>query len=142
MKKIWFPVLSVFLLLPLLYSYSFSETDKERSQSPNLTVDEALTLLKELDPNVKVIAVKTSPVEGLWEVDIESGGRKVIVYVDFSKKHLVSGAIIDLKEKKNLTQERLSEINKVDVSQIPLDDAIVMGDKDAKYRVIVFDDPE
>jgi thiol:disulfide interchange protein DsbC len=142
MKKIWFPVLSVFLLLPLLYSYSFSETDKERSQSPNLTVDEALPLLKELDPNVKVIAVKTSPVEGLWEVDIESGGRKVIVYVDFSKKHLVSGAIIDLKEKKNLTQERLSEINKVDVSQIPLDDAIVMGDKDAKYRVIVFDDPE
>jgi thiol:disulfide interchange protein DsbC len=142
MKKIWFIVLSVFLLLPLLYSYGFSETDKERSQSPNLTVDEALTLLKELDPNVKVVTVKTSPVEGLWEVDIESGGRKVIVYVDFSKKYLISGAIIDLKEKKNLTQERLSEINKVDVSQIPLDDAVVMGDKTAKHRVIVFDDPE
>lgn len=142
MKKIWFIVLSVFLLLPLLYSYGFSETDKERSQSPNLTVDEALTLLKGLDPNVKVITVKTSPVESLWEVDIESGGRKVIVYVDFSKKYLISGAIIDLKEKKNLTQERLSEINKVDVSQIPLDDAVVMGDKTAKHRVIVFDDPE
>jgi hypothetical protein len=28
------------------------------------------------------------------------------------------------------------------VSQIPLDDAVVIGDRQAKYRVIVFDDPE
>ena len=142
MKKMLFPMLIIFLLVPLLYSYGFGETEKDRIESPNLSVEEASTLLKDLDPNVKVTAVKTSPIEGLWEVDIESGGRKVIVYVDFSKKHLVSGAIIDLKEKKNLTQERLSEINKVEVSQIPLDDALVMGDKNAKHRVIVFDDPD
>ena len=132
----------IFLLLPLLHSYSFSETEKDLSESLSFSVDEASALLKGLDPNIKVIAVKKSPVEGLWEVDVESGGRKLPVYVDFSKKHLISGSIIDIKEKKNLTQERLSEINKVDVSQIPLDDAVVMGDKNAKHRVIVFDDPE
>jgi thiol:disulfide interchange protein DsbC len=142
MKKILFPMFIIFLLLPFLYTYSFSETEKDRTESPNLTVDEALSLLKDLDPNIKVIAVKSSPIEGLWEVDIETGGRKVPVYVDFSKKHLISGSIFDIKEKKNLTQERLSEINKVDVSQIPLDDAVVMGDKNAKHRVIVFDDPD
>lgn len=142
MKKILFSVLSVFLLLLLVHSYSFSETEKDLSESLSLSVDEASALLKGLDPNIKVIAVKKSSVEGLWEVDVESGGRKLPVYVDFSKKHLISGSIIDIKEKKNLTQERLSEINKVDVSQIPLDDAVVMGDKNAKHRVIVFDDPE
>jgi len=142
MKKMLFPMLIIFLLVPLLYSYSFSETDKERSESLNLTVDEASALLRELDPNIKILEVRKSPVGGLWEVALESGNRKSIVYVDFTKKYLLSGALLSIKEKKNLTQERLSEINKVDVSQIPLGDAIVMGDKDAKYRVIVFDDPD
>jgi thiol:disulfide interchange protein DsbC len=34
------------------------------------------------------------------------------------------------------------ELNKVDVSKIPLEDAIVVGKPDAKHKVIVFDDPE
>jgi len=142
MKKILFSVLSIFLLLLLLHSYSFSETEKDRSESLDLSVDEASTLLKELDPNIKILGVSKSPVEGLWEVAVEAGNRKSIVYIDSSKKYLLSGALISIKGKKNLTQERLTELSKVDVSQIPLDDAIVMGDKDAKYRVIVFDDPE
>ncbi|HYA12095.1 MAG TPA: disulfide isomerase DsbC N-terminal domain-containing protein [Thermodesulfovibrionales bacterium] len=142
MKKILFSVLSIFLLLLLLHSYSFSETEKGRSESLDLSVDEASTLLKELDPNIKILGVSKSPVEGLWEVAVEAGNRKSIVYIDSSKKYLLSGALISIKGKKNLTQERLTELSKVDVSQIPLDDAIVMGDKDAKYRVIVFDDPE
>jgi thiol:disulfide interchange protein DsbC len=137
MKKVLLSVLIVFLLLSFLYSQAYSE-----KESLNLSIDEALILLKDLDPNVKVMAVKPGPVEGLWEVDIESGGKKLAVYVDNSKKYLISGSIIDIKARRNLTQERLDEINKIDVSQIPLDDALVMGDKEAKYRVIVFDDPE
>jgi thiol:disulfide interchange protein DsbC len=137
MKKALLSMFIIFLLLSLSYSRGYSE-----KESLTLSVDEALTLLKELDPNIKVTAVKPSPVEGLWEVDIEAGGKKGLVYVDATKKYLLSGSIIDIKEKKDLTQERISEINKVDVSQIPLDDALVMGDKEAKYRVIVFDDPE
>jgi thiol:disulfide interchange protein DsbC len=66
----------------------------------------------------------------------------VVVYVDFSKKYLISGALVDIKTKANLTQERFNEINKTDVSLIPLDDALVMGDIDAKKRVIVFTDPD
>lgn len=137
MKKVLLSLFIVSFLLSFLYSQAFSE-----KESLNLSIDEALILLKDLDPNVKVMAVKAGPVEGLWEVDIESGGKKLVVYVDNSKKYLISGPIIDIKARRNLTQERLEEINKVDVSQIPLDDALVMGDKEAKYRVIVFDDPE
>ncbi len=137
MKKVLFLMLFTFLLLSLSFSQGYSE-----KESLTLSVDEALTLLKGFDPNIKVLAVKPSPVEGLWEVDIEVGGKKGLVYVDATKKYLLSGSIIDIKEKKDLTQERISEINKVDVSQIPLDDAIVIGNKEASYRVVVFDDPE
>ena len=137
MKRFFLLLLIVFFLVSLLYAQAFGEKEPR-----NLSIDEAMILLKSLDPNIKVITVQPSPIEGLWEVDIESGGKKLPVYVDLSKKYVVSGSIIDIKEKKNLTQDRITEINKVNVSQIPLGDAIVMGDKEAKYRIIVFDDPE
>jgi len=136
MKKILLVMLVIPLLLLLSSTYSYCEKESPPS------VDEALTLLKNLDPNITVTAVKPSPVGGLWEVDIEVGGKKGLVYLDATKKYLISGAIIAIQEKKNLTQERLDEINKVDVSQIPLDDAVVIGDRQARYRIIVFDDPE
>jgi thiol:disulfide interchange protein DsbC len=142
MQKILFSMVITFLLMPMSYSFGFSEKGQDCSKCHTLTKDEASTLLKDMAPNLKILDVRTSPVNALWEVDIETGGRKVVTYVDFSKKYLISGGIISIKDKKNLTQDRLSEINKVDVSKIPLDDALVMGDKDAKYRIIVFDDTE
>ena len=77
-----------------------------------------------------------------WEVFSESGGKKGLFYVDFSKKYLMLGSMVSIKEKKNLTQERFTELNKIDVSQIPLEDALVMGDQKAKIRIIAFDDPD
>ena len=107
----------------------------------NLTKESAESALKGIIPDVQVLEIRPAPVEGLWEVAIETRGQKGVVYVDSSGHYGVFGSILDLKTKTNFTQERNSELNKVDVSQIPLDDAIVMGDKNAKYRIIVFDDP-
>ncbi len=147
MRKIFLFLSLLVLLLPVPYSYGFSTKGEDCSKCHTLTKDDAAALLKDLIPNVKVLEVRVSPVKGMWEVDIESGGRKGPLYVDFSKKFIVSGSIVSIKEKKNLTQERAEELNKVvlskdDVSKIPLDDALVMGDKNAKHKVIVFDDPE
>lgn len=142
MRKILFLLCMAVLLLPASYSYGFSSKDEDCSKCHTLSKEEAASLLKDLIPNVKVLEVRVSPLKGVWEVDVEAGGKKGPTYVDFSKKYLVAGSIIGIKEKKNLTQERLTELNRVDVSQIPLGDALVMGDKDAKNKVIVFDDPE
>ncbi len=143
-----------FVILLFIFSFTIPSFSVEKAGEKKATAkkaiavektlskDEALSLLKEVAPDIKILEVRTSPVKGLWEVDIESGGRKGILYIDSSKKYMIQGAIFDLKAKANLTQERFIEINKVDISQIPLDDAIVMGDKEAKHRVIVFDDPE
>ena len=142
MYKMLLSLVVTVLLLPVSYSYGFSAQGEDCSKCHTLTKDDAATLLKDLIPNVKVLEVRVIPVKGMWEVDIESGGKKGPLYVDFSKKYLVSGSIVNIKEKKNLTQERHEELNRVDVSQIPLGDALVMGDKSAKRKVIVFDDPD
>jgi hypothetical protein len=131
-----------FCLLPISYSYGFEAKGQECSKCHTLSRDEAKDLLKNIIPDVAILEIRLSPVKGVWEVDLESRGRKAIVYVDFSKKHFFSGALVSVGERKNLTQERLIELNKVDVSQIPLEHALVMGDPRARIRVIVFTDPD
>ena len=142
MRKLLFSVVMAFVLLPVSYSYGFSEKGQDCSKCHTLTKDDAVTLLKDVGQGVKVLDVLMSPIKGMWEVDVEAGGKKGLVYVDFSKKYLVSGSVISIKDKTNLTQDRFTELTKVDVSQIPLDDALVMGEKDAKYKIVVFSDPD
>jgi thiol:disulfide interchange protein DsbC len=107
-----------------------------------ITNEEAAGLLKDFAPDIKMIETRALPAKGLWELTVEAKGQKAIVYIDFSKQYFFYGSLIDIKTKTNLTQNRLAEMNKIEVSQIPLDDALLMGEKDAKYQVIVFTDPD
>lgn len=105
-----------------------------------LTVQEAAGLLKSgVD---RVLKVERSEVPGLWAVEVEKNGQKYPLYIDFSKKYVFTGNIISLSDHRNITSQRMAELNKVDVAKIPLDDALLLGDKKAKTRVIVFTDPE
>ena len=105
----------------------------------NLTRDEAVKLLAGHVDNV--LSVGTSPVNGLWEVDVEKAGQRWPVYVDFSKNYVIAGKIIQLSDKKNLTESRMLSMNRVDVSRIPLSGSIVVGNADARQKIIVFGDP-
>ena len=106
----------------------------------NLTRDEAVKILGSTVDNV--LSVGPSPVNGLWELDVEKAGQRWPLYIDFSKEYVISGQIIQMSTKKNLTGSRILSMNRVDVSQIPLSGAIVVGKKDAKSRIVVFDDPD
>ena len=132
----------LFWLFPIDHSYGFEARGQNCSKCHTLSRDEAKDLLKNVIPNVIILNIRLSPAKGFWEVYLESGGRKGLVYVDFLKKHFFSGALVSIAEKKDLTQERLTELNKVRVSQIPFGDALVMGDPKARIRVIVFTDPD
>jgi len=46
------------------------------AKGETLTAEEARVALKDLIPNVKVLSVGQAPIAGLWEVAIDSGGRK------------------------------------------------------------------
>lgn len=107
-----------------------------------ITKEKAEESLKALDPNVKVMSVKKTPIKGLWELIVQSGGKKGIVYIDETGKNIVLGSIYNLTTMTNITQQRFNEINRVDFSKIPLQDSLVLGNPKAKNKVVIFDDPD
>jgi len=134
--------LLIFSLISANGALGFEARGQDCSKCHKLNNDEATELLKDMIPNLRVLEISPSPAKGLWEVYLESGGRKGLIYVDFAKKYFITGNLISIAGKKNLTQERLTDLNRVNVSQIPLEDALVMGDPKAKIRIIAFDDPD
>lgn len=105
-----------------------------------LSKKEAATLLQ--GKVSEVVGVKRSQVPGLWDVEAVHKGRKVPLYIDFSKQYLISGNIVRLTSGENLTRQSFSKMNRVEISRIPLGDAIIIGNPAAPRKIIVFDDPE
>ena len=124
-------------------SLAFGGCEQECTNCHKLDKKEAEELLKQLIPNIKILEVQMAPAKGLWEVALETKDKKKgIAYIDFSKENVIVGEILKIKTKTNLTRKRFMEINRIDFSQIPLDDALVMGNPQAKHKVVVFDDPD
>lgn len=143
-KRISIIIAAVFITCLMLIPQVYGNEKPEHNcvKCHQLTNSEAQNILREGIPDAKVLEAGPGPVKGLWEVAFDSKGQKGIVYISFSKELVVSGAVFNLKTKTNLTGEKLYSLNRIDISQIPLGDALVMGDKDAPRKVIVFDDPE
>lgn len=116
--------------------------EKDCNDCHSLTLEEAKNILKEIGPSIVVEAVTKGPVKGLWQVAVNNNGQKTVVYIDTTKKILIQGQILDLAAKRDLTMEAVQELNKIDFSSIPLDDALVVGDKKAPIKVVVLDDPD
>lgn len=90
----------------------------------------------------EVLNVQFSEVPGLWDVEAMYEGQKIPLYLDFSKQYLISGSVIKLKDNVDLSERKYVSMNRVDVTKIPLEDAVIIGKADAPGKIIVFDDPE
>ncbi|MFQ5585771.1 MAG: DsbC family protein [Thermodesulfobacteriota bacterium] len=111
--------------------------EKKCSACHTLTKEEAATLLKTEQFKATIRDIRPGPVKGFWEVVIERGGKGFPIYVDFAKKHLIEGRITPFSE-----LGKPPSLKRVDLKTIPVDDAIVIGNREAKKKVIVFDDPD
>lgn len=90
-------------------------------------------------PKIKIDEIRKAPVAGLYEIRV----GKDIFYSDLTGEHvLFGGQIVTTSTRRNLTRERMQDFNRIDWSILPLDKAIVSGDKDAKLKVAVFTDPD
>lgn len=114
----------------------------ECSRCHTLTVKEANSLLKGIGATVK--AVRTPPVRGLWEVVFEQGGKQAVAYVDYGKKHIIPGAIYSIATGKPVSAAASPppKAERVNVSSIPLDNSVVLGNPKGRQRLFVFTDPE
>lgn len=111
-----------------------------------LSKTEASDIMKKLKipaPNVRDI--RMSPIKGLWEVTVDSQGKSGFFYIAFSKNYIVQGQIVEVATGVDKTKEQyqiMQDNKKIDISKISLTNALVLGDRKAKKRVIVFTDPD
>lgn len=84
-----------------------------------------------------ITSLQKLPYGGLYEVVLSNGD---IVYVDDKGGYLLSGSLIDLKSRKNLTAAREAELSRIDIAQLPLDQAIRQVRGNGKRTLITFED--
>ena len=106
-----------------------------------LTSEEASPLLKEfIKTEFKILEIKEAPLEGFWEVVMEIGQERTIIYIDRTLRFIVHGRILDRQTKRDIIRERLKDFRRVDISTLPLENAISMGQ--GKRKLYVFTDPQ
>lgn len=89
--------------------------------------------------DLPISEVRTTPVKGLYEVRVGN----TVYYATADGQHLIAGGhLFETATHRDLTRERLEEINRIDWRQLPLDQAIVSGDPKAKLKLAVFTDPD
>jgi thiol:disulfide interchange protein DsbC len=94
--------------------------------------------LKALYPNTQFASVSQTPVAGLFEVQI----NKNIAYIDASGKHFLFGHLYDMTTQTDLTAIQLEKMNRVDFSQLNLNDAIKTVKGNGARKIAVFSDPD
>lgn len=85
----------------------------------------------------KIDEISPTPMAGLFEVRIGSD----VFYTDAQGSYAFRGEILDLKARRNLTEERLDRLSAIAFASLPLKDAIVWKTGNGKRRIAVFADP-
>jgi thiol:disulfide interchange protein DsbC len=86
----------------------------------------------------KIDEVTKAPIPGLYEVRVNGFE---IFYTDEQGNYLLQGNLIDVKERKNLTEERVEKLSQVAFDKLPAKDAIKIVRGNGKRRLAVFADP-
>ena len=111
----------------------------------SLTEKEATELLKKTGGTVT--SVKQSPSRGLFELLVERDGQKGILLMDFSKKHLIQGMVVDIEKLEPVSAHQLNtqqpkQQTSVDVTTIPVSNAVIIGNPKGSKKIYVFTDPD
>ena len=95
--------------------------------------------LKERMPHIHPIdEIKRTPMPGLFELRVDGSE---IYYTDASANFLIQGHLIDTKNQRDLTEERIQKIMAVDFKSLPFKDAIVIVRGKGERKMAIFEDP-
>jgi thiol:disulfide interchange protein DsbC len=81
--------------------------------------------------------VSKAPLPGLYEVRIGFD----IFYTDEQGNYLLQGNLIDVKQRRNLTEERVEKLSQVAFDKLPAKDAVTIVRGNGKRRLAIFADP-
>jgi len=95
------------------------------------------TLADRLPNMPKIDEISKTPMPGLYELRMGSD----IMYSDAEGNFLIQGTLIDVKQKRNLTEERIDKLSAVPFEQLPLKNAFTQVRGNGKRKLVVFADP-
>ncbi len=105
-------------------------------------ISQEATLRKNLAERVpqlqKIDEVTKSPVPGLWEIRVNG---TEILYTDAEGNFLIQGSVIDTRQQRNLTEERIEKLTAINFDELPIKDAFTIVRGNGKRKLIVFEDP-
>ena len=87
-------------------------------------------------PGAQISSVKQTPYSGLFEVYLDGQ----LVYADAKAQYLFTGDVIDLKNRRNLTQARLNQLQAVKWDTLPLNNALKTVKGNGSRKLVVFSD--
>ncbi|MGF7465599.1 DsbC family protein [Alcaligenes phenolicus] len=88
-------------------------------------------------PGVTVDGIRATPFPNLLEVEV--GGT--LLYTDPQASFVMQGSLLDSKTRVDLTEQRMQELNRVSLNDLPLDKAIKLVKGDGSRQMVVFEDP-
>ena len=118
------------LLASLLALCSLSVLAQEATIRKNLA--ERLPQLPRIDE------ISKTPLPGLYEIRVNEHD---IYYTDAEGNYLIQGNIIDVRQRRNLTEERVEQLTAIDFKDLPLKDAFTVVRGNGKRKLAVFADP-
>ena len=83
------------------------------------------------------LEIRETPLKGIYEVVHDKSN---VFYTDANGDFVLQGALIDIKQRKDLTDERLKQARKETLAEVPADRFIEFGNPEAKHEVVVFTD--
>ena len=117
---------SLALAATLLFSIGLAQADEAAIRK----------VMGEKFPEAKIASVQKTPYSGLYEVYMDGQ----LLYSDANAKYIFMGDVLDVQNRKNLTQARLSVLNVVKWDSLPLTDAIKLVKGKGERKIVVFSD--
>lgn len=149
MLRFFFALLAVLLLgVPAAAKMPVEKNGcgtQECSACHTLSLEEANKLLSFAGVTVK--SVKPAPARGFFEVLFEKGGGIGLIFIDYAKKYLLEGQVMEIATKqpaiaheKELPRPR--QFTRVDPKSIPVQHAFTIGNPKGPKKLYVFTDPD
>ena len=87
-------------------------------------------------PGGEVRRLRPAPIAGFTEAVV--AGR--VIYVSNDGRYIMDGALIDMKERRNVTDSAMDNIRVEELKRIPTSRRIVFAPRDPKYTITAFTD--
>jgi thiol:disulfide interchange protein DsbC len=125
----YFPRLALLILLAFASLRSFSSDDSSLKMRD---------MLRQKYPSTRIDAVTPSQFPGFFEVVMGLN----IAYVEETGRYFLFGVVFDMATQKDLTAQRVADVQRLDFSSLPLADAVRSVKGTGARQLAVFTDPD